>query len=188
MLITQKYNSTSDIDIEFIPSLEELLSESIPSFELIRAHEREAAPNKNFIYYLFFGNKTNAPIGFAQIEMTKDKECKENVFEKFLKRKEIKENKNEKSVKWAIPGAHKEGIIFDPKYSKYASKMAQEIYSDYLEREDVYSQVATFSDAYDLTNKEQDSSTINSNQDIFFSNIIKALCYLKESFVVHLIF
>ena len=40
--MTQKFNSVNESDKEFIPSLETLLSNNIPSFEFIRNYEENA--------------------------------------------------------------------------------------------------------------------------------------------------
>lgn len=177
MLITQKYNSAGDIDTEFIPSLEELLSETTPSFETIKAHEEQAPENQTFAYYLFFGQKTNAPIGFAQVVISKDKELKQNPLKKLFQRKDtIEDNKFEKSVSWFIPGAHKEGIVFAPEYSKYAKDKTLEIFKEYDERKDIYAQNLRFSDAFE---------TILPNQDQFTHKdeiIIDALIKNKASY------
>ena len=58
MIITQKYNSAADIDPEFIPDLEKLLSDCVPSFEMIKQNEQKADDSTHFAYYLFFGQKS----------------------------------------------------------------------------------------------------------------------------------
>jgi len=174
MIITQKFNSAENIDKEFIPSLEELLSECVPNFDVIKSHELNADENKNFTYYLFFGNQTNAPIGFAQLEITKDKESKNNFLKSIFKKKNtITVNKNEKSVSWAIPGCLKEGIIFDPQYSKYAGEKTVQIFNEFLEREDVHSQQMRFSGAYGEIQSHFKNAHIKNQDDVIIDTLIK---------------
>lgn len=71
MLIVQRYHSIHEIDPEFIPSIETLLKEEVPSFKsLIRRHD--GAPESDvFTYFLFFGPTQNTPIGFSQLTLRK---------------------------------------------------------------------------------------------------------------------
>lgn len=150
MIFTQKYNSAHDIDPEFIPSLEKLLSNNVPDFDHILNYEKESEEELRFNYILFFGNKTNAPIGFAQIEIEHGETPKRGFLDGFLqKTKMIKEEVVEKDIRWKIPGTSKEGIVFAPGYSKYGVPKAYEIYDTYLNREDVNSQELCISSAYD---------------------------------------
>jgi hypothetical protein len=75
MLMTQKYHSANEIDPEFIPELEGLLSHCVPSFELIKTFEKDAPEHTTFHYYLFFSDKHNGPVGFTQVAI-------ENKFQK----------------------------------------------------------------------------------------------------------
>lgn len=150
MIITQKFNSVDEIDPEFIPSLEELLCEHIPHFELIRKYEKTRNNETRFNYFLFFGNQTNAPIGFAQIEVEKDRDHKETFLEKFIGRKNIlKADINENHVRWLIPGSLREGVVFNPKYIRHAANKASKIFSEFLSRKDVHTQELSFSTAYE---------------------------------------
>lgn len=174
MIITQKYNSASEIDTEFIPSLENLLSETTPSYETIKAHEEQAPENHSFAYYLFFGNKTNAPIGFAQVVISKDKEVKSHPLKKIFKKKDtIDEHKYEKSVSWFIPGAHKEGVVFSPEYSKYAKEKTLEIFQEYQQREDIYAQKLRFSDAFEALIPKISSEPLKQENEIIIDVLIK---------------
>lgn len=142
MIITQKYNSAKDIDVEFIPELEELLCDCVPSFDLIKKYEEDAPENTHFAYYLFFGQQTNAPIGFAQLEI-EDKPTKPSLFEKVLRKK-----KPQAKIKWFIPGSLKEGLIFNPKYIQNACQKAKKIFMEYQSRDDIQEQELVFSSAY----------------------------------------
>lgn len=149
MIITQKYNSACDIDPEFIPSLEKLLSSTLPSFELLKTFEKNAPENHNFAYYLFFGDKTNAPIGFAQLNIIKNKseQVKTTLLQRLLK-KESSINTCKKKIFWKIPGTQDDGIIFDPHYVKYASEKTNKIIHEYIEREDILEQSFHYTEAY----------------------------------------
>lgn len=156
-IMTQKYNSACDIDTEFIPSLEALLSNCIPSFEFIKSFEKNSAPNVHFTYYLFFGNKTNAPIGFAQLEITKGQAIKKSLLSSIFK-KELLAVKNEHEIKWSIPGSSNEGVIFEPLYVKYAAPKIKKIYNEFFSREDIYSQNLILSEAYSQVNQMLDNA------------------------------
>lgn len=147
-LMTQKFNSVNEIDPEFIAPLEGLLAENIPSFEYIKNSEKLADENIKFNYYLFFGHQTNAPIGFAQIKLVKDAPKKGSIIKKLNPFKKIPREVNENSALWNIPGARKEGIVFNPKYSNYVGEKTTEVFTDILEREDVYKEKIYFSEIY----------------------------------------
>jgi hypothetical protein len=131
MLITQKYHCAKDIDPEFIPSLEELLQDSIPSFEWIKFQEQKTPEDVYFTYYLFFGNKHNAPVGFAQA-CIHNKEAHSTMLGKFLG-----QNKREKSLIWSMQGEHFQGLVFDPNYLKEGIQAARSLIKDYNDRDDI---------------------------------------------------
>jgi hypothetical protein len=172
MIITQIYNTVKDIDREFIPSLEQLLSNNIPSFQYIEDHEQNAPEDINFAYYLFFGNQTNAPIGFAQLELKNEKLIKPKFLKRIFKKKE-EELLFEKSVKWSIPGSLKEGLVFKPQYMKNASETAALIVKDLNEREDILSQEVLFSEAYNQILCENQSDNNQSMQKSIPDTLIK---------------
>lgn len=131
MLITQKYHCAKDIDPEFIPSLEELLQDSIPNFEWIKFQEEKTPEDVHFTYYLFFGNKHNAPVGFAQA-CIHNREGHGSLLGKFLG-----QTKKEKSLIWSMQGDHFQGLVFDPNYLKEGIKEARQLIKDYNAREDI---------------------------------------------------
>lgn len=142
--MTQKYHSAKDIDPEFIPSLEKLLSDCIPSFEWIKDYELNAPEDIHFTYYLFFGDKHNSPVGFAQI-LIENKMVKEFSFLSKL----LKKTKNKiKNANWQMPGSLKEGVIFEPMYSKMAIDKTQNIFNEFTLRKDIQLQSLRFSKAY----------------------------------------
>lgn len=158
MIITQKYNSATEIDPEFIPDLESLLSDCIPSFEMIKKYENKAPENTHFAYYLFFGQKTNAPIGFAQIKIHQNERLsKKNFFDRLIKRKQQKAE-----LDWSMPGSLKEGLVFDPQYIQYACPKARDIFQEYQERDDVETQQILFSTAYEGLTEADPNQTLES--------------------------
>lgn len=144
--MTQKYHSALDIDPEFIPSLEKLLSECVPSFEWIKNYETSSPEETHFTYYLFFGNKHNAPVGFAQIaiEQSKTNPTKESFIKKFFS----KATDKIKKANWQMPGSLREGVIFEPMYSKMAIGKTQNIFNEFSCRDDIQLQSLRFSKAY----------------------------------------
>ena len=169
MIITQKFNSVDEIDPEFIPSLEELLCEQVPHFDIIKTYEKSRNEQTRFNYYLFFGNQTNAPIGFAQVEVEKDREHKGSLFERLRNRKSIlKTDHFENHVRWKIPGSSQEGVVFNPKYIRHAAKKASKIFSEFLDRKDVHTQELQFSTAYsDLADSLSETYTEKRSSSIF---------------------
>lgn len=153
MIITQKYNSATEIDPEFIPDLEVLLSDCVPSFEMIKRYETNAPENTHFAYYLFFGQKTNAPIGFAQIKIhQQERPSTKSFLDRLTKKKEQKA-----ALEWSMPGSLKEGLVFDPQYIQHACPKAIDIFKEYQERDDVEAQQILFSSAYEgLTQAQPD--------------------------------
>ena len=147
MIISQKFNSINDIDLEFVPSLELLLSHKIPHFQSLINYEENAPQDIGFAYYLFFSNKTNSPIGFAQLELKNEKPIKKSLMAKLLKKDPV-ENQFEKSVEWLICGTNEDGIIFDPRYISNFTDGAQKVITEFQNRKDIQSQSIYFSDSY----------------------------------------
>lgn len=145
MIMTQKYHSALDIDPEFIPSLEKLLSECVPSFEWIKNYESSCPKDTHFTYYLFFGSKHNSPVGFAQIAIEQTKGCKK---ESFIKKFLNKATEKIKKANWQMPGSLNEGVIFEPMYSKMAIGKTQNIFNEFSKRDDIQLQSLRFSKAY----------------------------------------
>lgn len=186
MIITQKFNSVDEIDPEFIPSLEELLCEHIPHFEIIRKYEKTRNNETRFNYFLFFGNQTNSPIGFAQIEVEKDRDHKETFLERFIGRKNIlKPDVNENHVRWVIPGSLREGVVFNPKYIRHAAKKASKIFTDFLSRKDVHTQELSFSTAYEDLAISLDESYTEKRSERVYDALMKNMSSYGE-FLEHL--
>ncbi len=147
MIISQKFNSIHQIDPEFIPSLEELLSDKIPHFKVLEDYEKNAPEEISFAYYLFFGDRTNSPIGFAQLELKNGKPIKKPFLKKIFKKDPV-EDQFEKTVTWSIPGQSKEGILFNPRYINNFEEGVKQILAELKEREDIKEQKIFFSQAY----------------------------------------
>lgn len=143
MLLTQKFNSAKDIDAEFIPTLESLLSDCVPSFDWLLDHETNSPENIHFHYYLFFGERTNAPIGFAQVAIKKDQKKSTSFLAKFIP----KDQKSAKA-KWIVPGSFQEAVVFDPKYRKAGLSKASKIFKEFEQRDDIEEQTLRFGQAY----------------------------------------
>lgn len=65
-MIVQKYHSLLDLDEEFTLPLEELLANDAPCLQALKKRELESPSAVHFVYFLFFGKQSNAPIAFAR--------------------------------------------------------------------------------------------------------------------------
>lgn len=176
MIITQKYHSASDIDSEFIPSLEHLLSDCMPSFEWLKDHENNSAENIHFNYYLFFGDKHNAPIGFAQVAIEQDKKKQPNLFNKFKK----KQDEKIKKANWLVPGSFQEAIVFEPRYKNMAIAKASNIFEEFLERKDIKGQTLRFGQAYSELPQKLHGHLKTSTERIIPDTLVKNQSGYKE--------
>ena len=95
----QKYENISDVEAEFIPQLEKLMANKIPSFDFLIETQKDA--NEETIYYLLFGDRDNAPKGFIKGEIKKKK--------RVLLRPH-------KQINWC--GLRENAFIIDPKFIK----------------------------------------------------------------------
>lgn len=150
MILTQKYHSASEIDAEFIPGLEGLLREFFPSFKWLVQMEKLEPESTYFTYYLFFGNKHNAPVGFAGLSIQK---CSHST--SWLKKLLNKTETPKKYVDWSIQSSSEEAIVFDPMYVRDGVKKTKELIDSYFKRDDISWQTITFSRAY------SEMSTVN---------------------------
>lgn len=143
MILTQKYHSVSEIDEEFIPGLENLLQDYFPSFNWLIKREKLEPESTHFTYFLFFGNKHNAPVGFAGLSIKKSDE--QSPWYKKL----LKSNKDSlKVINWSTPGPGEEAFFFDPLYIKDGVTKSRELIKNYFERKDISWQSLTFSKAF----------------------------------------
>ena len=111
MIFCREFASIHEIDPEFIPSIESLLEGTVPDFKFLEIEEKNKKDHQYFIYHLFFGPKTNRPIGFAKAVVNIDKEVKPNFFNRILGKDGL-----EKSVEWTISKDNYSGFVFDPTY------------------------------------------------------------------------
>ena len=172
MILTQKYHSVTEIDPEFIPGLERLLTEYAPSFEWIKNFEKSAPESTHFTYYLYFGDRNNEPVGFAQIAINP---CIEERpwYRKFLT------PSLKKQLTWTTPTSSSEGIIIDPFYAKRAIEKTKTIIRDQFERSEIAGQSLVFSKAYNDLQEIQgvDCSSINSHKKIANTLVKNGNCY-----------
>ncbi|MCO4755821.1 MAG: hypothetical protein KC478_15170, partial [Bacteriovoracaceae bacterium] len=139
MIISQKYHSSSEIDSEFIESLELLMRDQSPCFEWIKLKEKSAPENTHFSYFLFFGETCNSPIGYAQLSILNESK-KKSLLGMFKKCEKTK------TIQWIAPGSTSEGVIFDPAYLKDGMTKANSIFKEYLKRKEVVEQTLTLSE------------------------------------------
>ena len=170
MLLTQKYHSAKDIDPEFIPSLEELLSECVPSFNWLKNFEESAPENTHFAYYLFFGTHHNSPVGFAQVALESEKKGS-NILSKFFKSKS--QSLSIKKAYWKMPGSLNEGIVFQPMYIKDATSKTKGIFKEYLERKDIETQSMCFSKALHELEELKNESKASMIEKVIPGTLIK---------------
>lgn len=140
MIIVQRFHSIHDIDTEFIPSLEILLQEDVPSFKsLIEKHDNAPAGDV-FTYFLFFGPTQNTPIGFAQLclrTLPGDDliPWHDKIF-KFWK----KDHLHWKQVTWKVGNGNSGLFVFDPRFSRSGKDKLQELIREYELRPEIKSQ------------------------------------------------
>src|SRR5690554_304918 len=137
MLMVQQYHSIHEIDSEFLPSIEYLLEEEIPHFNiLIRKHD--TAPEREmFTYYLFFGPSHNMPVGFAHVGLKfLDIDCRS--FSQKLKFWN-KDYTHWKQLDWNLAGTSIGMGVFNQKAGLSGHKKIQSILENYLSREDIVS-------------------------------------------------
>ena len=148
MILTQKYHSLLEIDPEFIPGLEALFIDYAPSFEWFKNFESNAPQSTHFTYYLFFGDRNNVPIGFAQVAISPCVQVRP-WYRKFFN------TSSKKQLNWWTPTSSCEGVIVDPFYSKKAIDKTKDIILGYFDRSEIEQQSLTLSSAYDEINKDQ---------------------------------
>lgn len=139
MIMVQKFHSIHEIDSEFIPNIELLLQEDVPSFDVLVQRHDQAPKNAMFTYFLFFGPTQNTPIGFAQL-------CLKSIsWENYLPwHKKLmfwnKEHEHWKSATWQIGDGSSGICVFDPKFARTGKEKLAELIKDYESREDIVAQ------------------------------------------------
>lgn len=135
MILTQKYHSANEIDAEFVPSIEDLLKDCVPSFEWIKKNENCHPDSTHFHYYLFFGQKHNCPIGYAQVAI-RPKERLES-FWKSLFNKNKKKILRHKEAFWRIPGSQGQAVVYGPHYTDSILQKTVALVEDFSKRDDI---------------------------------------------------
>ncbi|MFZ4715695.1 MAG: hypothetical protein ACOYL6_18370 [Bacteriovoracaceae bacterium] len=117
MLLVQKYNSLAEIETEFKETVEALISPEIPFLSFLEKSEKDKPSEHVFYYYLFFGQTSNMPVGFAMIELVS---VPEKEFTPFFERmmNKMKRKANAKWLRFAGPGRQKTFFFFEPKHLK----------------------------------------------------------------------
>jgi hypothetical protein len=70
MLLVQKFENFSEIDADFYPGIEDLLFHEVPHLDWVKKHEfheGKSNPQEERLYYLFFSQHNNHPVGIAGI-------------------------------------------------------------------------------------------------------------------------
>ena len=108
MILCREFSSIHEIDIEFIPTIENLLAATLPDINILKTEEQNKSDQEYFVYHLFFGNRTNAPIGFAKAVVHIDKEVKPTFLNKLLNKDGL-----EKSLECNIAKENYSGFVVD---------------------------------------------------------------------------
>ena len=135
MLMVQQYHSIHEIDLEFIPSIETLLEEEIPNFNvLIKKHD--LAPEKEmFTYFLFFGPSNNMPVGFAHVSL----QFLEKDYRTFSQKLKCwnRDHAHWKQLDWTLSGTSIGMGVFHQKAGVSSFDKIYDILDKYLTREDI---------------------------------------------------
>lgn len=168
MILTQKYHSATEIDPEFLPGLDRLLKDYVPSFEWIKNFELSSPESTHFTYYLFFGDRNNEPVGFAQLAIANSAE------ERPWYRKFFSNSPKTKHVRWTTPTSTTEGFIIDPFYAKKAMGKTKSIIQSYFERTEISWQSLTFSKVYNGLENIDGLTSHKSSQHQIANTLVKS--------------
>lgn len=140
MLIVQKFHSIHEIDPEFIPSLELLLQEEVPSFKgLVEKHDNAPAEDV-FTYFLFFGPTQNSPIGFAQLCLHSLPGNELISWQKKFFKFWDKDHLHWKQLTWKVANGNTGLFVFDPRFARTGKEKIQELMKEYEARPEIKSQ------------------------------------------------
>jgi hypothetical protein len=140
MLIIQKFHSIHEIDPEFIPSLELLLKDDIPSFKSLIDKHDSAPEGDVFTYFLFFGPTQNTPVGFAQLCLRPLPGKKLLGWWKRIFRFWNKDHLHWKQVTWKVGDGHTGPFVFDPRFARVGKEKILALIKEYQAREDIMAQ------------------------------------------------
>lgn len=156
MIFCREYSSIHEIDPEFIPSLEGLLEGTLPDLKFLEMEEKEKTDQEYFVYHLFFGPRTNSPIGFAKAVVHIDKEVKPTFMNRLMKKDGL-----EKSVEWNISKDTYSGFVFDPRYSDGLKEASIKAIDKLYKGNEVLSQKLYF-DGHDQNTFAKENNSIES--------------------------
>lgn len=137
MLITQSYHSIFEIDPEFIPSIEHLLKEDVPSFEVLKERHETAPDTDVFTYFLFFGPTQNTPVGFAQLTLRKIPWQRYLPWWKRILFFWRRDHLHWKEAIWKVIDGSPGLYVFDPRFLKSGREKVSELIADYESRGDI---------------------------------------------------
>lgn len=140
MLIVQKFHSIHEIDPEFIPSLELLLQEEVPSFNYLVEKHDTAPASDVFTYFLFFGPTQNTPIGFAQLCLRQLPGEKLISWQKKVFKFWDKDHEHWKELIWKVGDGHAGLFVFDSRYVRSGKEKVLELIREYELRDDIKAQ------------------------------------------------
>ncbi len=121
------FYTAKDIDEEFIPGIEELLADTIPSFKWLLKEEENINPQTHLCYYIFFTKQNNSPVGIALFQL--EKKEKGNPWYKIGVK-----NNNELTINCYLPSFLGEGWYFLPQYKEEGTKAIWEIIEHYFQK------------------------------------------------------
>lgn len=137
MLIVQRYHSISEIDQEFISSIEHLLKEDIPHFQMLHFRHDDAPAFDVFTYFLFFGPTQNTPVGFAQVTL---RQIPWRQYLPWWKRIFFfwrKDHLHWKQAIWKVADGAPGLYVFDPRYMRSGKEKIETLIKEYAAREDI---------------------------------------------------
>jgi hypothetical protein len=137
MLLTQKFHSLREIDVEFIPAIEALMSQHWVDFSAWKEAEAKSPADETFCYWLFFGPTQNSPVGIAQVSFKKiDTEAClpwwkkiTGFFDKSLS--------HWKLARWQLATGTEGPAVFDPRFARSGREKLHDLIKEIEQREDI---------------------------------------------------
>lgn len=145
-MLVQMFHSINEVDLEFIPGIEDLLKEEMPDIDWIKSEEEQHQQNTTFNYYLFFANGKNSPIGIARAQINREQLGANNFFNKFKNKKLTTQ-----AVSWELPGTTRRGLIYNPIFESDILSKFKSIKAQVAKRENLISE-AIISDCENILN------------------------------------
>lgn len=137
MLLTQKFHSLQEIDVEFVPALETLMSDHWVDFAAWKEAETKCPADETFCYWLFFGPTQNSPVGIAQVSYKKIDTAAclpwwkkiTGVFDKSLN--------HWKLARWQLANGSDGPGLFDARFARSGREKLLELIKEIEQREDI---------------------------------------------------